>query len=77
MNTASMAKGTFTLARIAKNAAKRLCNGIGNIMEKNIPIAKPCETVARHGFHNRRFRKRCEIKEKKRLLRIRGCRNCR
>lgn len=53
MKQAPTANGTFTLARMAKIAAKSDCGIIG-IIEKKNPIAKPDATVSRHGTHKLR-----------------------
>ncbi|MEY4245800.1 MAG: hypothetical protein RLZZ245_3385 [Verrucomicrobiota bacterium] len=53
MKQAPTANGTFTLARMAKIAAKSDCGIIG-IIEKKNPIAKPDATVSRHGTHRLR-----------------------
>ncbi len=50
---AAIAKGTLTLARIARIAAKIDC-GMNGIIEKNRPIARPEATVSRQGTHKLR-----------------------
>ena len=60
MKQAAIAKGTFTLTRIARIAATIDCGIIGTI-EKNSPMARPDATVSRHGTHRLRWNNGFEI----------------